>query len=130
MAIKLGNKKPGKGRAFMDDFYVMSSTHPFDRRIRMVGNVGVEIMPFNGEIHLSDIRNFGKARQGEATRVLKMLTKLSKKHKIPISGIAKLYDSRDGYIMSTTELVNWYKKNGFTISDGSDLDGYRIKYVP
>lgn len=115
---------------FLDEVWKMSNPHPFDRRIRLFGMIGIEVSKFDGNVHLSDIRNFGKPRQGGATAVLKKLTKLADKHKVKIDGVAKVYDQREGYVSTTKELTKWYKKAGFRISSGSESDGYPIQYIP
>jgi len=115
---------------FLDEAWKLSKPHPFDRRIRLFGMIGVEMSKFDGMVHLSDIRNFGKPRQGGATSVLKKLTTLADKHKVKIDGVAKVYDQRDGHMSTTKELVKWYRKSGFKIFSGSEEDGYRIEYSP
>ena len=116
--------------AFMEDLYATTPAHPFNGRVSMFGMVGVEASAFNGEIHLSDIRNYGPPRKGAATAALTKLKDMADKHGVKITGSAKVYDKREGYVGKTKDLVEWYKKNGFKIGRGSESEGYDISYTP
>ena len=119
--------KSNKMDAFFDEWYKMSDSHPFSAHDRIVnGNVTMYLYPSNGEVHLSDIRSLAPG-SGAATKAMKQLMSLTKKHKLVLSGFAKAYSDDTKYVTDTAALIKWYKKLGFTVRN-SGPDGAEIKY--
>lgn len=106
---------PERLNAFMDELYKGTQAHPFDDRIRLRGNIGIEARPWEGMIHLSSLISFGKKGAGEATRVLDELTKMADEHNVALHGTAKAIDNAGakGRSLTTKELVAWYERHGF-----------------
>lgn len=122
--IKLGQGGNDKTGKFMEDYYNLTSPHPFSDKIRVFGNVMLELYPFSGNIHLSDIRTMAP-QSGAATKAIKMLTELADRHFVKIDLIAKPYSKDQAHITDIDVLVNFYKKHGFTVDeDFDDEDGY------
>jgi hypothetical protein len=129
-AAGLQQSAPARTEAFMEELFATTAAHPFDARVSMIGMVGVDVSPFDGAIHLGDIRNYGPPRQGAGTEALNQLKALADKYGVTITGTAKVYDQRAGYISKAKDLVAWYKKNGFEVGRGNARDGYEITYTP
>ena len=122
--IKLGQPRTDKTEKFMEDYYKLSLPHPFSDKIRIFGNVMLELYPFSGNIHLSDIRTMAP-KSGAATNAIKMLTELADKHFVKIELLAKPYSKDKAHITDIETLVNFYKKHGFKVDrDFEDEDGY------
>ena len=127
LVLKLGsagNKE--KHDAFMKDLHSTSHEHPFNHRMRIIGNASVHVSPGPESIHLHDIVSHER-NSGAGSKALKHLTSLADKHKVTISGTADAYENRK----HTGRLKDWYVRHGFNAdSKGSKIDGYRIKYTP
>jgi len=121
--IKLGQNKNGKTSKFMEHYYELTRPHPFSEKIRIFGNVMLEIYPFSGNIHLSDIRTMAP-KSGAATNAIKMLTELADRHSVKIDLIAKPYSKDKTHITDISDLVNFYKKHGFAVDEDYEDDDY------
>jgi hypothetical protein len=122
--IKLGQPRTDNTTKFIEDYYKLTSEHPFSEKIRVFGNVMLELYPFNGNIHLSDIRTMAP-KSGAATNAIKMLTELADRNHVKLELIAKPYSKDKQHITDIEVLVNFYKKHGFTVDeDFDDEDGY------
>ena len=121
--IKLGQPKSDKTGKFMEHYYELTSPHPFSDKIRIFGNVMLELYPFNGNIHLSDIRTMAP-KSGAATNAIKLLTELADRHFVKIDLIAKPNSKDKNHITDITTLVNFYKKHGFTVDEDFEDDDY------
>jgi hypothetical protein len=126
----------GDPDAFIADLKSQGQEHPFDHNAIMFGPVRVHVSTSNSGIHLHDITSLSKSGQGNATKVLNLLTKLADKHSVPIEGEAIAYSNQPEHIRSNKRLAQWYQTNGFkitnTIDDGTDEDDdqYEIEYMP
>lgn len=127
VTLNLGNKNKKNTDAFMDDWHKSTQEHPFNHRARIHGGTSVELSPFEGEIHLSDIMSHAPGK-GHGTNTLNHLKSLADKHGVTLSGTAKAYSNRKEHITKTSQLTKWYKKHGFTTGLGNKDDGYDIKY--
>lgn len=125
--IKLGQGKTDKTGKFMEDYFKLTTPHPFSDKIRVFGNVMLELYPYDKNIHLSDIRTMAP-QSGAATKALKMLTELADRNFVKIDLIAKPYSKDKKHITDINTLVNFYKKHGFTVDDDfendDDFEGY------
>jgi len=119
----------GDPEGFLEDFYDMTSPHPFDRG-RLYGTVGIEVSKWGSDIHLGNISSLGDKRSGHGTAALQMLMALADKHGVKLSGTAKAYSKNPEHVQSSKRLAQWYKKNGFKILGGYPEDGYEIEYTP
>jgi hypothetical protein len=126
--IKLGQKQRDPDLDdFMEEYYEITSPHPFDNVTRILGNTAVHISPTSdNEIHIHDILSL-LPRSGAGTDAMKELINLSDKYGIPLSGFAKAYHKDKKFITDTDKLLNWYKKLGFTVVNKHE-DGYEIRY--
>jgi hypothetical protein len=120
-----GGTHKGAAQKFMDDLHASSKPHPMNDRLRVIGKTAVHVSPGPDGIHLHDIQSHDRGK-GDGGKALKHLTKLSDKHKVPISGVADAYENR----RHTERLKNWYVRHGFEDHGGSKIDGYKIKYHP
>jgi len=130
--IKLGSRETLPGiKSFMEDYQASTKQNPLNTRSVVHGDYATsEISPSGRDIRLSDIRSL-QPGQGGGTRALKELTALADKHNVPITGTASVYHSGSKYINSSKKLRDWYKKQGFTVSNNDDGEGgYDIKYYP
>lgn len=130
--IKLGGKKNNNTDLFMNELNELTTDHPYDNRSRILNNTTVEISPFGGMIHISDIRSL-LPNSGAGTETMKLLMALADKHNVKLHLVAKAYSKDKKYITDTEKLVLWYRKLGFTIDDeivddwsieNNDFEGY------
>jgi hypothetical protein len=125
--IQLGRPRTDDTNKFMEDYIELTSPHPFSDKTRVFGNAMLEIYPYFGNIHLSDIRTMAP-KSGAASNAVKMLTGLSNKHFVKIELIAKPYSTEKRHITDINSLVNFYKKLGFVVDEeydhGDPYDGY------
>ena len=119
----------GDPEGFLEDFYDMTSPHPFDRG-RLYGTVSIEVSKWGSDIHLGNIASLGDKQSGHGTAALQMLMALADKHGVKLSGTAKAYSKNPEHVQSSKRLAQWYKKNGFKILGGYPEDGYEIEYTP
>ena len=115
--IKLGKTAPDEGAAslaFMAELWKDTTEHPTNRIKRIVQGAQVEIKPKgNSTVRISDILSHVK---GAGTKAMNQICSLADKHGVFIELSAMPYDNR----MSMEELVDWYKRFGFSVTD--DLD--------
>lgn len=128
MKIKLGDGGSQKKLDnFMEDYIISSQEHPWNPRVRIIDNTMIELSPFGGKIHISDIVAI-QPQSGFATSAMKKLQNLADKYGVELELTAKAY-SQDGQRISDTEkLIKWYLKLGFKIQDDlvddpDDLEG-------
>jgi hypothetical protein len=119
--IKLGKPKFDNTKKFMEDYYELTSPHPFSEKIRTYEGTMLEIYPFSGNVHLSDIRTI-LPKSGAGSSAIKMLTSLADKHFVKIDLIAKPYSSDKNHITDMKTLVNFYKKRGFAVDEDFLVD--------
>jgi hypothetical protein len=114
--IKLGSGRSDNTQAFMDELDTLTSEHPFNPAMRILGNATVEARPFNKQIHISDIVSLAP-KSGAATQAMKVLTGLADKHRVKLDLTAKAYHNDKRYVTDTAVLVKWYRKLGFVVDD-------------
>lgn len=125
-----GDKESNVG-AFLEDLWGQTGSHPFNPNIVLYGSIGMDVSKWGDGVHLGDIVAYGDKGKGHGTQALQLLTKLSDKYGVPIRGTAKAYSTVDGHIQDTDRLVQWYEKNGFTVTGGYGDDyGFDIEYTP
>jgi hypothetical protein len=135
--IKLRDKGPSdRITKFMEEFYSITQANPFNDRERVLGKARIELSPFAGEIHISDIVTMAP-KTGAATEAMKTLIALANKHKVVLHLTAKAYTKDKQYVTKTEDLVRWYAKLGFEPENDSvdlnDLEGWDdvdMKYYP
>lgn len=134
--LKLGGGGDNsRAQAFIQDLEGLSDAHPFHPRQRIIGGATVEISPVRGtnQVHIHDVLSL-EPNKGHATRALGLLKKLADKHKVVIDLFAKAYLRNPGYISDTEQLVRWYQRLGFEITDDYDPeildDGVEMRYSP
>lgn len=131
--IKLRGYDNDNISAFIKEYTEQTQDHPYSKTERIYNNqVTIELSPFDGKIHLSDIRSLAPG-SGAGTKALKFLTGLAKKHGVTIEAIAKVYHPDKKYIRSSSRLKDWYLKHGFRLEPdtfGDDEQGYNIEYIP
>ena len=127
ITIKLSGFKNTDTKPFMDDFTAMTNKSPIGKG-RLYRDVLIDASPFQGEIHISDIKAASKGK-GDGTKALLFLTDLADKHNVVLSGTAQAYDSAHKQIQDTDRLVSWYSKHGFNIGE-RDEAGWKIKFIP
>lgn len=113
----------------MDEFNRMTKSNPMGRG-RLFDGVSIELAPFDGKIHLSDIVALDAKSEGKGTKALKMLTDLADRHNVMITGTAKGYSDDPRHINSSGRLKQWYTKHGFTVTGGSEDEGFEMFYKP
>lgn len=126
MVLKLGGGNKKNTDAFMDDWHKSTTDHPFNHRARIHGGTQVELHPFDGKIHLSDIQSHEPGK-GHGTKTLHHIKSLADKHGVTVSGTAKAYAKDKNYITKTSQLHKWYTKHGFSAKKDYD-GGYDINY--
>lgn len=112
----------------MDEFNRMTSPNRMGRG-RLYDGVSIQLEPFSGKIHLSDIVALDAKSEGKGTKALQMLTDLADKHNVQITGTAKAYSKDPEHITSSERLKSWYSKHGFTVT-GNEEDGFQMTYKP
>lgn len=121
--IKLGSKSSPGLQAFMADYEENTSEHPINHRARLVQGAAMEVRPFDGMIHISDIMSL---KQGGGREALELLCNLADKHGVKMGLTAKSYQSqRPG--LDTNQLKAWYERHGFVEDEdtfGDDEQGY------
>jgi hypothetical protein len=122
-SISLRSKSSKGLDDFMNEYERISQAHPWNDRVRIINNTMVELSPFGGEIHFSDIQAM-YPNQGNASKVLQILTNLADKHNVTISGEAVAYVNDKKYVNKSSDLKKWYKKYGFKIN------GDEVRYEP
>lgn len=113
--------------SFMDEFFEVSDEHPFNRKARIFEGTIIELYPLFNEIHISDIVST-QPRSGAGARAIKNLMKLANKHRVKLNLTAKAYSNDGKFITDTEQLVKWYMRLGFNITDNlvddpNDLEG-------
>jgi hypothetical protein len=117
--------------AYLDEVWALSQPHPFARGVRLFGMTGVTLVPFDGGVHVNDIRQFGEPGKGEGTKVLRLLIDLADKHGVMIGATAQAYDKDKRFPMRTSaKLRDWYVRHGFVVRYGDHREGYVIRYMP
>jgi len=124
--IKLGSNRSDNTDAFLSDLEQITSEHPFDRKSRILKNATVEVVAYDKDIYISDIRSLFP-RTGAGTEAMKILTGLADKHSVKLYLTAKAYSSDPKYVTDTTKLIEWYSSLGFEV-DADSVDADAIKY--
>jgi len=107
-----------KGGEFIRSVVELSQQHPFDRRQRLIGEVGVEVVPGYSpdSVYLQHIRNYGERGKGGASRVLKLLGKEADRIGVRLElSVEPTASRRKG--LSAVSLKSWYERHGFKSSD-------------
>lgn len=125
-AIRIRSNAGGKLGDFMEEYYELTEPHPFGNA-RIYQNTMLEVYPFNGMIHLSAIVTT-QPRSGAGTNAMKFLMELANKHRVKIDIEAKPFSKNNEHIRDMEQLVRWYMRLGFRITDDlvddpSDLEG-------
>lgn len=133
--LKLGGGDNSRAKAFIQDLDDLSDPHPFHPRQRIIGGATVEVSPTSGrnQVHLHDVLSL-EPNKGHATRTMGVLKKLADKHSVTIDLFAKAYSNSPSHITDTEQLVQWYQRLGFEITDEPDEidfdNGVEMRYIP
>jgi hypothetical protein len=100
--------------AFMDKLKASTSAHPFDRRTRLDGEVGLQVSKVGDKaVALEAIINYGDRGKGNASRALTRLASIADKTGTSISlTVSPLRTSQKG--LSASALTKWYKGHGYS----------------
>jgi hypothetical protein len=104
-AAREDNRK--HGQAFIKDLDSVSTVHPFNDKLHVIGNAHVHVSYDGDGIHIHDIVSFEQG-SGAGTKALQVLIKLADKHNLSLNLTAKGYAST-----KTSQLKKWYKKFNF-----------------
>jgi len=127
VTLRLGQKKSPGLDSFMDEWHKTTKPHPFNDRSRIHGGTMVELSPFDGNIHLSDIQTL-EPNKGHGAHTIKHITSLADKHGVTVEGTALAYAKDKKYITKSKDLKTFYTKHGFKAGRGSESEGYEISY--
>ncbi len=118
-----GGEFAEKGAEFIGAVKKMSQQHPFDRRQRLIGEIGVEVVPgyTKDSVYLQHIRNYGDRGHGSASGVLKRLTSEADRLGVRLELSVEPTASRTKGL-SAKSLKSWYERHGFK---GGDMGMYR-----
>jgi len=106
--------------AMLDEFYKTSFAHPFDRRQRLLGNVGVGLDKHEGNVLLQFIASYEKKNAGQATAALNRVAALADKHGVTLKLDVKPIPNagaREGKNLNKKQLHDWYARHGFKGGD-------------
>lgn len=100
---------------FFKDYMEMTHEHPMDRNARLLGYSTVTIFKSSDHpdtaVWISDIRSLEQGK-GNASKALKDICMIADEHGVTLELGAKAYGPKH---LTTTQLVDWYKRYGFTV---------------
>lgn len=108
---------------FMEEalgFTYMNPMMPIERVWKDI--VAFELRLMRDDIYLFSLRSFFEGR-GNGTLALEWLCSLADKHEVTLRLSAEAFGSCR---LSTTELVHWYRRRGFSTEGQRDDDGQRM----
>ena len=132
--VKLGQTDNSRALSFIDELEGMAEVHPFNPDQRIIGGAAIHISPTRrNRVHVHDVLSL-EPNKGHATRMVRLLQKLAKKHNVAIELFAKAYSNSPNHITDTERLVQWYEKLGFHKDEDMDEididDGVEMSYYP
>jgi 2'-5' RNA ligase/8-oxo-dGTP pyrophosphatase MutT (NUDIX family) len=114
--ISLKSKNPAL-EEFMNDFRSGTGPNPLGHRDRVWNEqVVIEVRPFDGKIHISDITSLFRGK-GNASRALDWLCSLADKHGVKMSLTPDAFG--DGQGLDDEQLTSWYSRRGFKTVRGT-----------
>jgi len=117
--IKLGKKGASAARKAVDELSEIFYENPLNPREIVTNGAGATVYPMGDTLHLSDIRTFDPGK-GNASQALRSILEVADKNNVPVTLTAKNYR---GNGLTTSQLVDWYKRNGFEVVDDFGEDG-------
>jgi hypothetical protein len=104
-------------KAFIKEWNQISRPNPMSDRFRLLGNVGVELWPWQGTIRIARVISTEKKGEGQGTAAMKKLMQLADKHHVALTGEVKPFSGGATNRPSLTvgQLKAWYKKLGFDV---------------
>ena len=117
--IKLGKKGVSTARKAVDELREIFQENPLNPRELVTNGAAATVYPMGNTLRLSDIRTFA-AGQGNASQALRSVLEVADRNKVPVTLTAKNYS---GEGLTTAQLVDWYKRNGFEITRDLGDDG-------
>lgn len=120
--IRIGQKKIGRARDFMEEFWAKTQSDPhrrpeerllvFTRDDYVVISCRVDMNDPNG-VHISDMNTIGRGK-GWGTKALQWLNDLADKHDVTLSGFSQSYMAdRDATVLKQKDLTAWYVRHGY-----------------
>jgi predicted GNAT family N-acyltransferase len=117
--IKLGNTGGSNARNAVDELKEIFAENPLNSRELISNTAGATVYSMGDTLHLSDIRTFDPGKGG-ASKMLRSILEVADKNNVPVTLTADNY-SGDG--LTTAQLVDWYKRNGFEVENDFGDDG-------
>jgi predicted GNAT family N-acyltransferase len=117
--IKLGNTGGSNARNAADELKEIFAENPLNSRELISNTAGATVYSMGDTLHLSDIRTFDPGKGG-ASKMLRSILEVADKNNVPVTLTADNY-SGDG--LTTAQLVDWYKRNGFEVENDFGDDG-------
>ena len=113
--------------SFMEEYYSHTEPHPMSRRMRVYENTVLEVSPFNGAIQIDSIVSM-QPMSGAGSKAAKFLMELANKHRVKIELYAKPFSKNTDHITDMEQLIRWYMRLGFRLTDDlvddpNDLEG-------
>jgi hypothetical protein len=117
--IKLGKTDGSNARNAADELKEIFAENPLNSRELISNTAGATVYSMGDTLHLSDIRTFAPGKGG-ASKMLRSILEVADKNNVPVTLTADSY-SGDG--LTTAQLVDWYKRNGFEVENDFGDDG-------
>jgi hypothetical protein len=117
--IKLGKTGGSNARNAADELREIFAENPLNPRELISNTAGATVYSMGDTLHLSDIRTFDPGKGG-ASKMLRSVLEVADKNNVPVTLTAENY-SGDG--LTTAQLVDWYKRNGFEVENDFGDDG-------
>ena len=122
-AIKIGGKKNANVDKFMETYFKVTQSHPFDPQARIAwdGKATATVVPFNDHVNLSAVQTLAPGeRSGSANGMVMTLVKISQETGVPVRLIAKPFGDMKGKL-TKPQLKAWYKRRGFVVDRGNEM---------
>lgn len=135
LRIRLGSTDNSRAVAFLKNLEELSQPHPFNNKQRIIGGAAIEASAIRtgNRVHIHDVLTLDPDK-GHATRALRLMQKLAAKHSVVLELFALAYTKDKRYQTDTRQLVKWYQKLGFEITDEPDEidfdNGVEMSYYP
>jgi hypothetical protein len=122
-----GRRDKGTLDAFMRDYFGMTFPNPLQPYMRVwsyrteegedLPLIMTEIKPFDGYINFSAIISPDKQGTGQASKIIRKITKLADKHGVSLSATVKPFGNVPN-ALTKSQLAAWYKRNGWVKRPG------------
>jgi hypothetical protein len=98
-------------QAFMKEYTSKTQQHPLMHTDRIYkGVMSIELLPFDGRIHISSILVIGEKEAGSATMTMKWLASLADKHDVDMDLEPEPFGPTT---ITKSKLASFYKRFGF-----------------